>query len=124
LPILAYHHGCRMSELAALPLASFREQGVHWYFDVTEDVKVKNEGSQRVIPLHPDMERLGFLNHVNHLRKAGEAWLFPELDHQHKFGPGHEYSKAFGRWLRDAGFTDPAIVFHSFRHAWKRRARA
>lgn len=125
LPILAYHHGCRMSELAALPLVNVKTQGEHWYFDTTADVKVKNEGSERTIPLHPSMKKLGFLDYVEQQREAGGTWLFPELDHDHRFGPGHEYSKAFGRWLRDdAGFADPSLVFHSFRHSWKRRARA
>jgi integrase len=120
LPILALHHGCRMSELAALPLGNCKAKGDVHFFDLTANVKVKTKDSGRLVPLHPKMVELGWLDYVK--RQTG-PWLFPELDHDHKFGPGHEYSKAFGRWLRDNGFNDPATVFHSFRHTWKRAAR-
>lgn len=124
LPVLSLLHGSRMSELAALPLSAFKVGKCgQQYFDL-EDQQVKNEGSERLIPLHPDAIAGGFLDYVEALREAGEHWLFPDLDHENPQGPGHEFSKQWGRWMTKIGMTDPSVTFHSFRHTWKRRARA
>ena len=124
LPVLSLFHGSRMSELAALPLSAFKAGKCgQQYFDL-EDQKVKNEGSERLIPLHPDAIAAGFLDYVAELQEGGAHWLFPDLDHDNPNGPGHEFSKGWGRWMTKVGMTDPALTFHSFRHAWKRRARA
>jgi len=123
LPVLALLHGARLTELAAMPVEHVRQtpEGT-WYFDLT-DRQVKNVTSQRVIPLHPQLIALGFLDYVADLREREQVWLFPDLDHEAKVGPGHGFSKWFGRWTTSIGLTDPEITFHSFRHTWKRRAR-
>lgn len=124
LPVLSLLHGSRLSELAALPLSAFKvgKCGQH-YFDL-EDQQVKNEGSARLIPLHPTAVEIGFLDYVERLREADEEWLFPDLDHETRHGPGHGFSRDWGRWMTKIGMDDPSITFHSFRHTWKRRARA
>lgn len=124
LPVLSLFHGSRMSELAALPLSAFKvgKCGQH-YFDL-QDQQVKNEGSERLIPVHPSAVEIGFLDYVAALREAGEEWLFPDLDHETRHGPGHGFSRDWGRWMTKIGMDDPSITFHSFRHTWKRRARA
>lgn len=127
LPIIALFHGARLTEMAEMPLADFkcvkREDGEDvWYFDLTNR-KVKTDGSQRLIPLHPHMLKLGWLEHVEALRKVGATWLFPDLLHENPRGPGHELSKWWGNWCDKNGFNDPTITFHSWRHTWKRRAR-
>ena len=120
LPILALHHGARLSELAAMPGVDFKRIDNHWVFDLS-DRKLKTESSSRIIPLHPEMVRLGWLNYVASIKGK---WLFGDLDHESTYGPGHEFSKWWGMWMDEQGLTDPALTFHSFRHAWKRRARA
>ena len=122
LPILALFHGARLSELAAMPRSHFRQIGEHWCFDLTaDDRKLKTEAARRIIPLHPKLVELGWLAHFKGL---DGKWLFPDLDHASSHGPGHEFSKWWGIWMDEQGLTDPALTFHSFRHAWKRRARA
>lgn len=127
LPLLALFHGGRLSELAAMPLADFKTQkgadGDIHYFDLT-DRSVKTVDSERIVPLHPHMKTVGWLAYVAGLVEAGETWLFPDLDHSNKQGPGHEFSKWWGNWCDAHGLTDPGIVYHSWRHAWKRYARA
>ena len=46
----------------------------------------------------------------------GEEWLFPDLDHHGKLGPGHEFSKWWGEWCDEHGLSDPSITHHSWRH--------
>jgi integrase len=123
IPIIALLHGARLTEMAAMPLADFRQtEDGDWFFDLTKR-DVKTLTSRRLIPAHPDLVDLGFLEHVETLREAGEKWLFPDLNHTSKMGPGHGFSKWFGRWTDQIGLTDPTITFHSFRHLWVRRAR-
>jgi integrase len=123
LPVIALLHGARLTEMAAMPLSDIRkaERG-GWHFDLT-DRNVKTATSRRVIPMHPRLIELGFLEHLNGLCEAGETWLFPDLDHKAKVGPGHGFSKWFGRWMGQIGLTDKETTFHSFRHTWVRRAR-
>jgi integrase len=124
LPILSLFHGGRLAEFAAMPLADLKQTGKGtWYFDLTER-EVKTQTSKRQIPLHPHMEKIGFLGHVADLRTKGETWLFPDLDHRSRHGPGHDFSKWWGLWMDKHGLSDPAITHHSWRHTWKRRARA
>lgn len=127
LPIIALHHGARLTELAAMPLTGFksvkREDGEDiWFFDLT-DRRLKTEQSQRLIPMHPAMIELGWLEHVAALREAGEEWLFPDLLHDNPRGAGHEFSKWWGNWSTKNGFGDAETTFHSWRHTWKRAAR-
>jgi integrase len=124
LPILSLFHGGRLTEFAAMPLADLKKspKGT-WHFDLTER-EVKNESSKRQIPLHPHMLKIGFLDYVADLRAKGAAWLFPDLDHESRHGPGHQFSKWWGGWMDKHGLSDPAISHHSWRHTWKRRARA
>jgi hypothetical protein len=126
LPILALFHGGRLSEIAAMPLADFKskkaeDEQVH-YFDLT-DRSLKTDKSERIVPLHPHMVGIGWLDYVAERRTAGDRWLFPDLDHANKNGPGHEFSKWWGNWCNAHGLADPGLVYHSWRHTWKRRAR-
>jgi integrase len=123
LPILSLFHAGRLNEFAAMPLANFKktDQG-NYYFDLTKDVKVKNQTAERYLPLHPHMIALGFLDYVAKIHNS--PWLFPELNHDSKHGEGHSFSKWWGSWSNKHGLTDPSITFHSWRHTWKRRARA
>jgi integrase len=123
LPILCYFHGARLNEIGAARLADFKQTDGVWHFDLT-DRKLKTEASERLIPLHPAMLDLGWLAYVEAMRERGETYLFPELPHSSRYGATHEFSKWWGRWARDLGVTDPHATFHSFRHGWKRAARA
>lgn len=123
LPILALFHGGRLTEFAAMPVDDLKQTpGGSWYFDLT-DRKVKNATSKRTLPLHPHMIELGFLTYVETVRKTNSPWLFPDLDHETKHGPGHAFSKWWGNWMDAHGLTDPTITHHSWRHTWKRAAR-
>lgn len=126
LPILALFHGGRLSEIAAMPLTDFKtkkveEREVH-YFDLTGR-SLKTNQSERIVPLHPHMIGLGWLEYVAERRATGDQWLFPDLDHANRNGPGHEFSKWWGNWCNAHGLADPGLVYHSWRHTWKRRAR-
>ncbi|MDP3006625.1 site-specific integrase [Methylotenera sp.] len=97
-----------------------------WTLIVTnegEDQELKNDGSRRVIPLHSELIRLGFIKYVNGLKKG---LVFPDLTKAGAYDSlSTNWSKWFGRYLRTVVLIkDERMVFHSFRHCFKDYARA
>jgi integrase len=97
---------------------------------ITEDeargVRLKTTGSRRIVPVHPELARLGFLTFAEVRRKEGgpNAALFPHLKPGPRGGYAEGWSKWFGRYIRSVGITNKARVFHSFRHSFKDALRA
>ena len=93
--------------------------------DQEQGRRLKTTASARLVPIHPELTRIGFLHFVDWIRSAGQdARLFPVLTPGPKGGFGEAWSKWFGRYKRDLGITNKASVFHSFRHGFKDAARA
>lgn len=135
LPVLALFSGARQAELGSLTAANVQvdaETRVPLLYFVTERARgkrVKTDASERVVPVHPEVIRLGFLSYVEERRKAdgADAWLFPSVSPDRGRAGVPAWSQWFGRYLRAAGVTDKAKVFHSFKHTVKdalRRGRA
>jgi integrase len=81
--------------------------------------RVKSEAGERLIPVHPELKRLGFLGHVEDMRAAGEARLFPDLPMGRNGYYSDPFQKWFGRFLDKAGAKAPKTSFHSFRHCFR-----
>lgn len=117
--LLCLFGGVRREESAQLVLADIQvEEGIPFiriYDDATLDQHLKNEGSRRRVPIHSALVRLGFLDYVEGIRKAGHVRLFPDLVKGHN-GLGDPAGKWFGRLVTRVGLTDPALVLHSLRH--------
>ena len=128
LPLLALFTGARVEELAqALPGDVKDEEGVA-VLDLSDragDKKVKNKGSRRRIPLHPELIRLGFLDYAAKVREAKKLRLFPDLAPDKWGHCAGNFSKWWGHWARETlGINDKRKVFHSFRHGFKEACRA
>jgi len=131
LPVLALFSGARLSELGGLLASNVlpEETTGHTVLTFSKDrgrgKRLKSKTAARIVPLHPELKRLGFLNYVAAVRRKGgeHAWLFPEVSPQSKGGAA-AWSKWFGRYLRSSGITDTNKVFHSFRHSFKDALRA
>jgi len=116
-----------LGELAPLTIADVTADEVTGIstIKVTEDLeqgrRLKNAGSRRVVPIHPELVRIGFLRFVEEVRQGGgsKARIFPLLTPGPKGGLGEAWSKWFGRYIRGLGITNRASVFHSFRHSFK-----
>ncbi len=84
LPLLALFSGARMSEIGQLLVADVRRDHGRWTFHFTEygddEKTLKTATSTRVVPVHPELERLGFLEFVRRLDGRGERRLFPDLE--------------------------------------------
>lgn len=135
LPILALFTGARLNELCQsltddVYIAYYHDDDNNiiavWVLEVTnegEDQKLKNDGSRRVIPIHAELIKLGFITYVQSLKKG---LVFPELTSAGAYDSlSANWSKWFGRYLRNTILvSDKRMVFHSFRHCFKDYARA
>ena len=68
LPIAALFTGARQAELAGLRVSNVQElEGVPLLFIVVNrraGKRIKTKASERVVPVHPELVKLGFLNYV------------------------------------------------------------
>jgi integrase len=117
IPILGLFTGARLSELAQLaisdiltiediPAISIGDQGVNQ--------RLKNIASKRIIPIHSELMRLGFLKYTERIRAESNSSLWPELS-QRKNKPGGYFSNWFGEYRAGIGIVGYPD-FHCFRH--------
>lgn len=135
LPLLALYTGARQTELGQLHpedvaretyvLADGSERSA-WVIRIVEDEKrgqyVKNEGSERRVPVHADLIKLGFLEVADAARQAKRERIFHEIRpgaHGELMG---NWSKWFGRYRRAIGVDGRATPFHAFRNSFKHYA--
>ncbi|WP_070158131.1 site-specific integrase [Sphingobium phenoxybenzoativorans] len=142
LPLLGLYTGARLEELGQLRVSDVQhlnyagDDGTMisgWFLHLTEDDadddedegpknKLKNAGSERLVPVHPEIQRLGFLEYVAKQGKAGR--VFPELKPDIYDRLTAKWGEWFGPYLRKVcGIADRRKVFHSFRHTFKDYAR-
>ena len=120
LPLLAIYTGARLEELAQLLVTDVRRvHGVRVIAIEPGDAKkLKSMAAERLIPVHPALERAGFLRHVASVRRANPRGgrLFPELRPGARGQLSQGFSTWFGRYRRALGITDPHVGMHAFRH--------
>ena len=92
--------------------------------DESRGKRLKTLSSRRLVPVHPELKRIGFLQFVERVgTQAGEdAPLFSMLHQGAAGGHAAQWTKWFGRYVRQLGIRKP--VFHSFRHGFKDALRA
>ena len=116
LPLILLMSGMRLNEAAGLRVQDVREVEGVLCFDVNEvgERELKTANSQRLIPVHPLLSEVGFLEYVEGLRRAGAVRLFPNL--QQKGGSfGVAFSRWWGRYGREWITKNPKKSLHSAR---------
>ncbi len=127
-PLIGLYTGARLNEICQLYLTDIGQVDNIWIFDFndnTEDKRLKNLQSRRVIPVHSQLIKLGLLGHIQKLKIRREKRLFPELNHT-RDGYAQNASKWFGRFLSHLEdkpektdgihFKRDNVSFHSLRH--------
>ncbi|MBX5149581.1 tyrosine-type recombinase/integrase [Rhizobium lentis] len=121
-PMIAIYSGMRMGEIVSL---SEDDVGVRDTVDCfilrkTEDRSLKTPGSERVIPIHPELIKLGLLQRVSKIREAGGSRLFPELPGETQDEISDLFQKRFAYWQKKTlGIAEKGVSFHSFRHGFR-----
>ncbi len=126
LPLLAAYTGARAGELIQLGANDIcHRDGIDFIsINVENGKSLKTKSSIREVPIHPELVKCGFLEYVAARRAAGDDRLFLELKRETSDRITEKFSKAFLRYRRSIGITDPRKVFHSFRHSFKEACRA
>jgi integrase len=125
-PLVCLFSGARSGEIIQLYTADVREEHGVQYFDINgegPDKRLKTPNSKRNIPVHPRLVELGFMEHVERRRKAGERRLFPELPMGADGYYSSPFSKHYGRFLKSVGVKTRKNAFHSFRHSFEDACR-
>ena len=125
IPLLAACSGARAGELAQLWAERVREVNGILIMELrpAEDGgSLKNEGSERQIPLHPALLAAGFMDFVEEKKRGPLFYGRPSgkgARHPSKGVVNH-----LGDWIREQpGFDNPRKApSHAFRHWWKSTA--
>lgn len=129
---LALFTGARLGELAQLDLKDFvMVEGVDCIdindIDAVEyeaveggrKKRVKTKNAKRLVPIHPELIRIGLLRYVESMREKKQIHFFPELSRARRDGPAHAASNWFQRFRKRVGINaKQEAVFHSFRHGF------
>lgn len=124
LPLLALFTGAREGELCQLRMEDIRQIEGVWCIDVNRrGGHLKSRAAERIIPVHPELARIGFLEHVKAGVAAGRTKLFAEIKIGASGYASDNPSKWFARVLNKTFGEDrrraDGLTFHSFRHTFK-----
>lgn len=121
MPLLAAFQGLRQTEGLQLWLDDIIEaHGTHWIcMRNGPGRRLKTEASERSVPVHPILARIGFVEYCAELRKRGELRVFPDFfkkDDRTGHPRSGAFSKAFSYYRNAVGFTGRWKDFHAERH--------
>lgn len=126
-PLLALFHGMRRGEIAQLNVADIQVvDGVPVLLvrPGQEGQRVKTKASRRMLPIHSELRRMGFLRFVQAQREAKHAQLFPKEAPNSNGQWGDGFSDWFSRLLVARKVSGQRLGLHSFRHNFEDRLRA
>lgn len=123
-PLILLFSGARPSEIAQLAVNDVRQDHGHWILHITTEgdetaagKSVKTAGSMRVVPVHPELIRLGFLDYHAQRVQAGGTALFPDAKRNQRGQMMAEVSREFGRYLTRIGLKQGrGLSLYSLRH--------
>jgi integrase len=120
-PLIMLYSGARPAEIAQLSIGDVREESGHWIMHITTegdgDKSVKTAGSMRVVPVHNELIKLGFLDYHAGMKTARQSRLFPQAERNSRGQMIADFSREFGRYLIRIGMkTGRGLSLYSFRH--------
>ncbi|WP_146037277.1 hypothetical protein [Novosphingobium guangzhouense] len=89
----------------------------------TRDKSLKTKTSARIVPVHPVLHEIGFMNFAEKRKCSGEAKLFDDIPAGARGFRSIAFSRWFSRFLVSAGAKAPLTCYHSFRHGFRDAAR-
>ncbi len=118
IPVIAMYSGMRLDEICQMHLEDIKDVDGTLCFDVNDggQRKVKTSASNRIVPVHPELVKMGFLEYVEQRKSRGAVKLWENLS-PNKYGYwGKNFGKWYGLFNRKHVTQDPKKCFHSFRH--------
>ncbi|MGP4669364.1 DUF6538 domain-containing protein [Agrobacterium pusense] len=120
-PLIMLYSGARPAEIAQLGVDDVREDRGHWIMHITTegegDKSVKTDGSMRVVPVHPELIKLGLLDYHADMKERGQKRLFPLAERNERGQMIADFSRDFPRYLTKIGLKEGrGLSLYSFRH--------
>jgi len=132
IPLIGLFTGCRINEPCQLQIADIYEFEGIWVFDFNRKTadpnhfKTGKPNFHRIIPVHPQLKKLGFLEFYEKMKAVeGRIRLFEELSKNSK----NKYFRDIDDWFNreylleigvrskeNIGAKSGLLTFHSFRH--------
>ena len=112
--------GARIGEIAQLRPQDIREEESVWVIDINDEEgrRLKTHAARRLVPVHPELVRLGLLELAARRRATRQASLLPDMPKPVLGDPGKQPSKWMSeKFLPKHGLKRPLLGFHSFRHS-------
>jgi integrase len=128
-PLLLQYGGGRREEICGLEVDDVIEGPIP-YIHVRANAtrRIKNAQSDRFLPIHPEVLRLGFLDYVAAIRALGYKLVFPCLFSPTTSSPLgdrlYDEFKPILVWACEQEKADPDTVIHSFRHGFNSTLKA
>lgn len=118
-PLIGLLTGARREEICQLHAKDVYEVDKVWVFDINDkDGKhLKNDNSQRRVPVPARLIDLGFIDYVNQQKAKRGKLLFPDITYSKgKDRYGDAFGRSYNRALATLKLKDGRRDFHSFRH--------
>ncbi|MEI6715154.1 MAG: site-specific integrase [Verrucomicrobiota bacterium] len=133
LPLLCLFHGARADEVAGLRVPDVRniEDIICLDFHETEERRLKNDHSVRIVPVHKQLIAFKFLDFVKRRREEdADGYLFTKLNQNKNGKRADSVCKWWQRFVTrllgpaPSDATTGARGIHSLRHSWATAARS
>lgn len=123
---IGLYAGPRIEELAQMRSSDVHQVEGVWVFNFREecqDQHLKTYWSRRLVPVHPELARLGLLEYVRERQNdLTNLMLFPSLSNENKYKSwSAALSKSIGRYLDRIGLQDRRLDFHSLRYVFRQQ---
>ena len=123
LPYVMMYSGARPGEIAQLLVDDVRQLHGVWVMHITDegdaDKSLKTKGSFRIVPIHSKLVQMGFIEHIERQRQAGQRRVFPEAERNEHGQIAYKFEKKFGRYLIKLGLKEGrGLSLYSFRHGF------
>lgn len=120
-PLISLFSGARLTEICGQLVSEMvEENGVRAFnFRHRPGVRDMKNDKSRIVPVHPELVRLGFWSYVEEAQKANRELLFPDVSRNQLGNWGDLTSKWFARLIARLELSGTALCFHSFRHTFE-----
>ena len=124
-PVIALYTGARRAEIVMLePEHVTEREGIKCIVIAdTEARRLKNDNSNRIVPMHPVLIELGLYQLAQKRQNLKSQFLFPDIVRKELPNAADAFGKRFATLLNKLDMKDPQLVFHSFRHTFITQAR-
>lgn len=114
IPLVALLAGMRIEEICQLQKNDVKQIDGIWCFDVYQEGenRVKTANSERIVPVHPQLIELGFLEYHKSVK---HAQLWPRVKRINGRS-SHKWGQWFQTFNKRHVTADGRYVFHSLRH--------